>query len=179
MTVIALELSMKTAAKRQQAPNGPLAGERGKRRKPLSARGRELQLGVLNGHLGYFVRRLQVAIFKNFIRALAPMKVRPAQYSVLVLVGGNPGRSQATIGRALNIERARLARLLHELERRKWIQRRIAAGDGRSHSLFLTGEGEKALVRIKELAADHEAELAGAVGHKRRILLMDLLRDFG
>jgi DNA-binding MarR family transcriptional regulator len=169
--------SMKTAEKRQ--PAGPLAGERRKRRRPLSAQGQKLQLGILNGHLGYFVRRLQVAIFKDFIRALAPMKLRPAQYSVLVLVGSNPGRSQAMIGRALNIERARLARLLHELERRKWIQRRIAAGDARSHSLFLTGEGEKALVRIKELAAGHEAEMAQAVGHKRRILLMDLLREFG
>jgi DNA-binding MarR family transcriptional regulator len=169
--------SMKTAEKRQ--PAGPLAGERRKHRRPLSAHGQKLQLGVLNGHLGYFVRRLQVAIFKDIIRAFAPMKLRPAQYSVLVLVEANPGRSQATIGRALNIERARLARLLHELERRKWIQRRIAPGDGRSHSLFLTSAGERALARIKALAARHEVQIAEAVGQKRRMLLIDLLRDFG
>jgi DNA-binding MarR family transcriptional regulator len=170
---------MRIAVKRQRATNGPLGGEGRKRRKLLSAPGQELRLGVLNGHLGYFVRRLQVAIFKDIIREFAPMKLRPAQYSVLVLVEANPGRSQATIARALNIERARLARLLHELERRKWIQRRIAAGDGRSHSLFLTNDGERALARIKALAARHEAQMAEAVGHKRRMLLMDLLRDFG
>jgi len=171
---------MKSATEKQQAAKEPPNGESGKRRKSVAApREQKLQLGVLNGHLGYFVRRLQVAIFRDIIRVLAPMKVRPAQYSVLVLVDSNPGRSQAAIGRALGIERARLARLLHDLQRRKWIERRAAAGDRRSHSLFLTGEGEKALVRIKKLAASHEAKLAEAVGLKRRILLMDLLRDFG
>jgi DNA-binding MarR family transcriptional regulator len=114
-----------------------------------------LKLGALDGHLGYFLRRLQVAVFKDFIRTLAPMDVRPAQYSVMLLVEANPGRSQAAIGQALDIERARLARMLHVLEGRGWIERRASAGDGRSHSLFLTREGEKALVRIKSLTARH------------------------
>src|SRR5262245_39095343 len=65
-----------------------------------------LKLGTLDGHLGYFLRRLQVSVFKDFIRTLAPMDVRPAQYSVLLLVEANPGRSQAAIGQALDIERA-------------------------------------------------------------------------
>ena len=136
-----------------------------------------LQLGALNGHLGYFLRRLQIAVFKDFIRTLAPMKLRPAQYSVLVVIAANPGRSQAAIGQALNIERARLARLLHELERRRWIERR--ASDGRSHSLFLTSEGEKALIRIRGLAERHEAQMAAFVEPRRRVLLIDLLKDFG
>jgi DNA-binding MarR family transcriptional regulator len=139
----------------------------------------ELGLGALNGHLGYFLRRLQVAVFKNFIRTLAPMDVRPAQYSVLLLMEANPGRSQAAIGQALDIERARLARMLHVLEARRWIERRASAGDGRSHSLFLTREGEKALVRIKSLAARHEAWLTDLVGSKRHTVLMDLLKEFG
>lgn len=138
-----------------------------------------LKLGTLDGHLGYFLRRLQVSAFKDFIRTLAPMDVRPAQYSVLLLIEANPGRSQAAIGHALDIERARLARLLHVLEGREWIERRAADGDGRSHSLYLTRAGEKALVRIKALAARHEAWLAEFVGSKRRTALLDLMKDFG
>ena len=38
---------------------------------------------------------------------------------------------------------------------------------------------EKALVRIKALAARHEAWLAEFVGSKRRTALVDLLKDFG
>jgi DNA-binding MarR family transcriptional regulator len=139
----------------------------------------EVKLGALDGHLGYFLRRLQVSVFKDFIRTLAPMDVRPAQYSVLLLIEANPGRSQAAIGQALDIERARLARLLHVLEDRRWIERRASAGDGRSHSLFLTREGEKALVRIKALTARHEAWLIEFAGSKRYSALMDLLKDFG
>src|SRR6266436_3897554 len=138
-----------------------------------------LKLGTLDGHLGYFLRRVQVSVFKDFMRTLAPMDVRPAQYSVLLLVEANPGRSQAAIGQALDIERARLARLLHGLEGRGWIERRAADGDGRSHSLYLTRAGEKALMRIKALTVRHEAWLAEVLGSKRRLLLMDLLKEFG
>lgn len=169
---------MGSAARRRQATGAAIGRKPAGALASISALQMEtLELGPLNGHLGYFLRRLQIAVFKDFIRTLAPMKLRPAQYSVLVVIAANPGRSQAAIGQALNIERARLARLLHELERRRWIERR--AGDGRSHSLFLTSEGEKALARIKGLAKRHEAQMAAFVEPRRRMLLMDLLKDFG
>ncbi len=163
-------------------PGGIRRAERRRAQRPHAlpaAQTQELKLAELNGHVGYFLRRLQVAIFKDFIRTLTPMDVRPAQYSVLILIAANPGRSQAAIGQALHIERARLARMLHELERRKWIERRPSSGDGRSHSLVLTADGEKALARIKALSARHEAHMAEFIGSKRRMLLLELLRDFG
>ncbi|MGZ5866733.1 MAG: MarR family winged helix-turn-helix transcriptional regulator [Xanthobacteraceae bacterium] len=137
----------------------------------------KINLGQLNNHLGYFLRRLQIQVFQDFIAMLKTIKLRPAQYSVLLVVEANPGKSQALIGQSLGIERARLARLLHELERRKWIRRQRS--DGRSHSLILTREGETALTKIKNLAEKHEARIAEQVGHKRRMQLMVLLRDFG
>lgn len=143
------------------------------------ARAEKLSLGQLNHHLGFFLRRLQIWVFQDFIQTLAPMKLRTAQYSVLLIIEANPGRSQAAIGQTLGIERARLARLLHELERRKWISRRASGSDARSHCLHLTADGEKALAKIKSLAEQHEAQLADYVGAKRRMQLMDLLRDFG
>lgn len=161
---------------------GIRGAERRQARRPQAlpaAQTEPLKLAELNDHVGYFLRRLQVALFKDFIRTLAPVDVRPAQYSILILIAANPGRSQAAIGRALGIERARLARMLHELERRKWIERRAAAGDGRSHALFLTAAGDKALARIKALTARHEAQMVELIGPKRRMLLLELLREFG
>ena len=132
-----------------------------------------MDLAELTDRVGYFLRRLQVAIFKDFIRTLGPVDVRPAQYSVLVLIAANPGRSQAAIGKALNIERARLARMLHELQRRQWIERRVSSGDGRSHSLFMTAAGKEAMVRIASLAAQHERVLlVGVIAWQRRIVLI-------
>jgi DNA-binding MarR family transcriptional regulator len=142
------------------------------------ARAEKLAFGQLEHHLGFFLRRLQIWVFQDFIQTLAPMKVRPAQYSVLLIVEANPGRSQAAIGQTLGIERARLARMLHELERRKWVSR-ANGSDARSHSLYLTVEGEKALVKIKRLAEMHEARLAKFVGPRRHKELMQALHDFG
>jgi DNA-binding MarR family transcriptional regulator len=167
-----------TAAKRTNARR-PIGGDDQRRVDALRNKTESLELGDLREHLGYFVRRLQVWVFKDFNRTLAPLDVRPAQYSVLVLIETNPGRSQAAIGKALNIERARLARLLHELERRKWIERRSAASDARSHALFLTAEGQTAMRWIKTLAAEHETKLTKFVGARRRMQLMDLMKAFG
>ena len=138
-----------------------------------------LALGQLDRHLGYFLRRLQVWVFHDFIKTLRPMQVRPAQYSVLLVIAANPGRSQAAIGERLNIERARLARMLHELERRQWVARRANGSDARSHSLYLTDAGELALANIKRLAEKHEAQLMRHLGAKRHKHLMNLLDDFG
>jgi DNA-binding MarR family transcriptional regulator len=146
------------------------------KRPRLPARTKKLPLGQLNRHLGYFLRRLQLWVFQDFIRTLAPLKVRPAQYSVMIIVEANPGRSQASVGQTLGIERARLVRMLHELERRKWIVRHNGT-DARSHSIYLTAEGERALVKIKRLAGRHEVKLAEHVGLGRHKQLLDWLRE--
>jgi hypothetical protein len=56
-----------------------------------------IEIGVLSEHLGYFIRRLQVWVFQDFIRTLAPVDIRPAQYSVLVVIAANPGLSQSDL----------------------------------------------------------------------------------
>jgi DNA-binding MarR family transcriptional regulator len=127
------------------------------------AQRRTPDLGVLNNHLGYFIRRIQVWVFQDFMRALASVDVRPAQYSVLAVIEANPGLSQSDVAECLGIERARFVRLL----------------DRRSHALYLTREGLRALKRIKSLAAEHEAQLAAKLGPEKRRVLIDLLRDFG
>jgi DNA-binding MarR family transcriptional regulator len=157
---------------------------RRERERPFAARERargkrrDLQIGILDGHLGYFVRRLQVWIFQDFVRSLASFDIRPAQYSVLVVIEANPGLSQADLAERLGIERARLVRLLDALEKRGLIRRRSSPLDRRSHALFLTREGERNLKRMKLLAAEHEANLARRLGPEKRQAVLAALRDF-
>src|SRR5215468_8747613 len=137
-----------------------------------------LDLGVLNDHLGYFIRRLQVWVFQDFIRTLAPIDIRPAQYSVLVVIAANPGLSQADLAALLGIERARLVRLLDKLEKRGLTQRLASRTDRRSHALRLTGDGQRLLKRAKQLAATHEARLVERLGADERKMLIEVMRDF-
>jgi DNA-binding MarR family transcriptional regulator len=140
---------------------------------------RRIDLGTLNVRTGYFVRRLQVWIFQDFIRTLKSVQIRPAQYSVLVLIGANPGLSQADLADTLGIERARLVRLLDELDRRGLTARLPSTRDRRSHALFLTAEGQEAMARIERLVARHEEHVTEKLGGARRKALIRLLKDFG
>jgi DNA-binding MarR family transcriptional regulator len=135
-----------------------------------------IELGDLNERLGYFVRRLQVWIFQDFIRRLSSIDISPAQFSVLVVIGANTGLSQAELSATLAIERARLVRLLHRLEQRGLIQRLPSAADGRRHALQLTRDGQALLTRAKNLAAQHEAGLKQRLGAERYRMLLDNMR---
>ncbi len=165
-----IDNSRKTAAGRPACRRHPARALR-YRRKPLD-------IGVLNGHLGYFIRRLQVWVFQDFIRTLAPIDIRPAQYSVLVVIAANPGLSQSDLADLLGIERARLVRLLDKLERRGLTQRLSSRTDRRSHALRLTPDGQKTLKRAKMLAALHEARLAEKLGADQRRSMIDVMRTF-
>ena len=144
---------------------------------PSATKRISLDMGAMNQRVGYFTRRFQVWIFKDFIRTLAPLNVRPAQYSVLTAIGCNPGRSQADIGEALGIERARVVRLLDELEKRGFIQRLPSTQDRRSYCLFLTKEGLENLQRMHLLTAKHEAHVARKIGVRRHAILLRLMKE--
>ena len=147
-------------------------------RKTRAARdgGAAVDLGVLNERLGYFVRRLQVWVFQDFIRRLSRLDLSPAQFSVIVVVGANPGLSQARLADTLGIERARLVRLLHHLEGRGLTERRRSALDGRQHALELTRAGDKLLAEATRLAEQHEEVLKQKLGAKQHRMLLDMLR---
>jgi DNA-binding MarR family transcriptional regulator len=137
-----------------------------------------IALGALAGHLGYFIRRLQIWVFQDFISTLKGIDVSPAQFSVLVVTGANRGPSQAELAATLGIERARLVRLLHRLEERGLIQRLPSSADGRRHALQLTPRGRSLLTRAKALAARHEKRLSEKLGTERHKILLDALRGF-
>ena len=135
-------------------------------------------MGPLNDHLGYFVRRAQVWIFQDFIRTLARIDLRPAQYSVLVVIGANSGLSQTEVAELVGLERARLVRLLDRLEKRGLTRRLSSPHDRRSHALQLTPKGRRTLNQAKTLAGRHEARLMEKLGRDNHRLMLDALRDF-
>ncbi len=136
---------------------------------------RDIDIDVLNQHLGYFLRRAQVWVFQDFIKTLSVIDIRPAQYSVLVVIGANPGLSQAELADRLAIERARLVHMLDHLQKRGLTERLPSPADRRSHALHLTREGQKVLKRAKTLAARHEAKLAEKLGPDAREQMLQLL----
>jgi DNA-binding MarR family transcriptional regulator len=139
---------------------------------------RDIDLDVLTSHLGYSLRRAQVWVFQDFIQALSVIDIRPAQYSVMVVIGANPGLSQAELADRLAIERARLVHMLDELQQRGLTERQPSPTDRRTHALQLTKDGQKLLKRAKALAARHEARLAEKLGTAAHAQMLEMLKGF-
>ena len=139
---------------------------------------REIGLDALAGHAGYAVRRFQIWIFQDFIRTLEAVDIRPTQYSVMTVIGANPGLSQMAVAKRLGIERARVVHLLDSLEDRDLVSRVQSATDRRSHALHLTERGRSSLAQFKRLAAEHERHVAEKIGKENRERLLQILSAF-
>ena len=161
-----------SSVQRQQARRN---GEEGPGAGRPRGRGSRIDLAYLNDHIGYVVRRAQLAIFKDFIQTMAPVDIRPAQYSVLIVIGDNPGLTQAEVGRALAIKRANLVGMINELEQRKLARRAASPSDRRSHALYLTAHGRQMLARYHKLALEHEKRVTRTLDPNEKRMLLELL----
>ncbi len=123
-----------------------------------------LQTTATAGIIGYRLRRAQLSVFQRFLAVFDEMKLRPAEYSVLVLIADNPGRKQIAIAEALGIKRANFVTLAHGLEARGLIDRRPAADDKRANALHLTEDGRTFVVRARALHDGMERELIDRLG---------------
>jgi DNA-binding MarR family transcriptional regulator len=132
------------------------------------------ELGPLTEYVGYALRRAQVAIFGDFIRTLAEVDLRPAQFSVLTVIDGNPGLLQSRAGTALGIQKANFVPLLRELERRGLVRR--VPLDGRSNGLHLTAAGKRLLGRARRLHDQHHGRVEALIGESERPRLIATLR---
>lgn len=137
---------------------------------------RRLATGAISGIIGYRLRRAQLHIFQQFISRFAALDLRPAEYSVLVLIGDNPGSKQTEIAQALGIKRANFVALINGLEKRGLTERRQVQGDRRSNALFLTARGELMIAEANLVQAAFEAECVERLGgEEARDQLMELL----
>lgn len=116
------------------------------------------------GIIGYRLRRAQLAVFQRFLAVFDDLQLRPADYSVLVLIADNPGRKQTEIAEALGIKRANFVTLAHGLEERGLIERRASTGDKRANALHLTTAGASFLASAQMMHEAMEAELVDRLG---------------
>ena len=96
------------------------------------ARSPAIEIGPLAGMIGYVLRRAQLAVFDDVIANFAELDLRPAEYSVLVLLGHAPGAKQSDVAAALGIQRANFVVLFDGLERRGLGRGHPAPSAGRS-----------------------------------------------
>ena len=135
-----------------------------------------LETGATTGIVGYRLRRAQLSVFQKFLAVFDALKLRPAEYSVLVLIADNPGRKQTEIAEVLGIKRANFVTLVHGLEERGLVERTPSSADKRANALHLTHEGEAFLAHARGVhAAMEDALVTRLGGTQARDRLLELL----
>lgn len=129
------------------------------------------------GMIGYRLRRAQLSVFQQFLSFFETLNLRPAEYSVLVLMEENPGRKQSEIAAALSIKRANFVALVDGLEKRGLISREVVANDRRANALYLTEQGTRFLADARDVHAKLEDDLVAKLGGtEQRDTLLGLLK---
>lgn len=117
------------------------------------------------GWIGPAMRRAQAASYQHFIATVTKGELRPAQFTILLIIRDFPGLTQSRIGRMIRAKTANVAVLIHELEAMGLVRRMPrAAGSGRSQPLALTALGRRRVREWLVLAIDHEERLETAIG---------------
>jgi DNA-binding MarR family transcriptional regulator len=140
--------------------------------------GQPVRIEGLTSLSGYLLRQAQLFVFHDFNQRLAPLDLRPAQYSVLSVTRENPGLSQMALSHVLGIGRSGIVPLLDVLEARGLLMRRPAA-DRRSHALYLTAKGSGLLARADVLVQQNQDRTIDKIGRRNHEQLLKILEVFG
>ncbi len=135
----------------------------------------DLSFGILQNSIGFRLRRVQLAVMGEAIATLAPLGLRPAQFSILVLIDANPELPQSKLSAALSIRRPNFVAMLHALESRGLTRRCVSSGDRRINTLALTPKGQRLLHRAIEAHDSYESRLHERLSGDERTELARLL----
>jgi DNA-binding MarR family transcriptional regulator len=139
---------------------------------------RPIAVGVLPNLIGYNIRRAQIALWRDLTRTVGHREIRPAVFSLLILVESNPGIAQIELAEQLDIDEAAIVGLIHRLQRNDWVVRRRSQEDRRRQGIFLTSRGQDFLNKFRGQMLEHERrftrlftreELAQLFAYLRRI----------
>lgn len=134
---------------------------------------------VLDGLVGYAVRRAQISIYEDFDRTMAGTGITPPLFAALVIIGANPGLKQTVLGQIMGIARSGAMAKIDRLEAMGFVERRRPPGDRRSNEIFLTDAGAQALDRLKVLVTGHDRRISRRLSERQKTSLFALLDGLG
>ncbi|KMK66557.1 MarR family winged helix-turn-helix transcriptional regulator [Puniceibacterium sp. IMCC21224] len=102
-----------------------------------------LDFGDLNASLGFLLRVAQLQAFDSFYAAFDATQMKPGEFTVLRLIGLNPGRRQGVIAKALRIKPAHMTKLIQRMVDAGYVEREATPEDRRSVTLSLTRDGQR------------------------------------
>ena len=122
-------------------------------------------LSILNRQTNHFLNE-----------ALRPLSINRSQMSILLLLSGSDGLSQAEINEHLLFNKASITKMLSGLEKSGYVTRSRGKQDKRINKVFLTEKGKDTLPHIRKAITQWEAVLAQDLTQTEQSELKLLLR---
>ena len=109
-------------------------------------------------------------------RRLQPLGLSRAQWSVLAILSNREGLSQSQISDELEIEKSTTGRLIDQVERSGWIERRPIPGDRRLWGIHLTDRARQLIAEVESIVLNTRAEMLRGLSAEQQQTLSEMLQ---
>lgn len=138
----------------------------------------KIELGEITSSLGFLLRVAQLQAFDAFFKALPHKGLKPGEFTVLWLIGLNPGLRQGAVARELNIKPAHMTKLVQRLSDAGYVERKIPEDDRRSVRLVLTEAGHGFVEKNRDVFLDLNGAERAKLTSAEADQLVGLLRRY-
>jgi DNA-binding MarR family transcriptional regulator len=135
----------------------------------------DINYGDLPDQLGYQLRRAYSYLFRTFMASFKSLQLAPGQYSLLVLISLNPGRSQIDLAAAAGLDGSTIVPITDRFAKLGWVRRARRRSDRRVYALRITPAGQAVLDEAKSMIAAREKRLAAVLNRRERDALIGML----
>jgi DNA-binding MarR family transcriptional regulator len=126
--------------------------------------------------LGYQLAQADIPARALFFKQIGdPLKLRPVEFSILMLVAFNPGATPKRLSQALAVSAPNLTVLLDRMADKGWIERQRSEADRRAQHIHLTADGRKLARKAHGISLTMEQELLRHLSEGERAMLRELL----
>lgn len=115
---------------------------------------------------GYLLRRASLASTARLSEQLGELSLKLVEFSLLQVIGTNPGIKQSEACQVLDVQRANMAPLIAGLEKRGLVSRTPI--DGRSQGISLTRSGRALAAKSFGVVTRFEEELLASIPEASR-----------
>jgi DNA-binding MarR family transcriptional regulator len=135
-----------------------------------------IDYGLLTGLIGFSVKLVWILGHGLLAREFGDSGITPHRFSILEVIGRNPGLQQTQLAAALALTRPATTLAVDFWEERGCVERRKIAGDRRSFGVYPTAHGEAELTRLRKLVRKADAALTSGLSESEAKELRRLLR---
>lgn len=125
---------------------------------------------------GHLIRRAHQIAVALFMEETAAFDMTPVQFAILNALMEDPGEDQVTVSARVAFDAATAGSVICRLEAKGWIRRESSADDRRCKLLWVTPQGEQAVVQMRRSVRHAQQRILGPLGAAEQAQLVALLR---